>query len=134
MKISFGHLQFYHTGGQNATIPLILVLIRKWTARGNNNFTLLPLFRKQTILLLLIFVLVHPRRQFQNTVSPQKGSREHSVQEYIIIPILLLRTFFTFPESYIMGTIKICKKILILKENFRKISKFVYNGKKYWSF
>ena len=29
MEISFGHFQFYHTGGQNATIQLTLVLIHK---------------------------------------------------------------------------------------------------------
>ena len=42
----------------------------------------------------------------------------HTVQELMVIPILLLMTFFTFTDSYIMGTIKICKKNLILTENF----------------
>ena len=42
----------------------------------------------------------------------------HTVQESMVIPILLLMTFFTFTDSYIMGTIKIYKKNLILTENF----------------
>jgi len=45
-------------------------------------------------------------------------SVNHTVQESMVIPILLLMTFFTFTDSYIMGIIKICKKNLILTENF----------------
>ena len=67
-------------------------------------------------------------------IAIMKLNQKHTVQESMVIPILLLMTFFTFTDSYIMGTIKICKKNLILTENFWKISKFVYNEKKYWSF
>ena len=48
--------------------------------------------------------------------------------------ILLPMAFFNFPHSYMMGTIKICKKILILTENFWKIEKFVQSEKFSWLF
>ena len=64
------------------------------------------------------------------------GSPQHTQCLYILYnnthcsritrnPILLPRTFFTFPHSYIMGTTYICKKIWNFTGKFWKNAKIV---------